>query len=572
MIAQKQIPTDTADRMMREKEECERQRIDEQELSVAMSAAFRPQHGDRETIPAFSETFERITPPYCQSTRCDQVPQSQVAIAVPHDGDSPKFPSPGEVWFVTGKVEDAAKIHSFGYKAIASNMLAFDTKKPGQLVEHVAKIANGASVVLLPNLERHSNSEHTLEQHQERFKTTARKLNDVGVRAVWNDFLLATPEQFNSMALRIVSDLDPSESMPMPEDIETRLAIKEEPVDWLIPGVLVKGKPGFVGGGEKCLKTSISADLAASLASGTKFLGHFPSPVPTRVLFISGESGGKNINDLFRRIKESRNIQSLAGRLHVIDKVIKVDSESGVDHIRRTLKNTGAQVLIVDPLYLCVSGENAENMMIQGQRIQPLADACNDLGVTLLLVHHTKSKSFKGDPYRPAAFTDLAWAGWAAFARQWIMVGRREKYDYEGNHKLWLTIGGNDGHSLVKPVDISEGVYPARRFWKPEVMTTEEADARKRLSDKQRKEAAEYRRDERKTSQKKEAKDRIIEKLSHLGCPSPKSAIGCVRTDTQKTAFAELLDSGVIGSKETEINGRLRTLFFLPQSTPCGLS
>jgi AAA domain len=47
---------------------------------------------------------------------------------------------------------------------------------------------------------------------------------------------------------------------------------------YLIPGILAAGQPGGIFGAFKTLKTSITADLLISLASGTPFLGHFAVP------------------------------------------------------------------------------------------------------------------------------------------------------------------------------------------------------------------------------------------------------------------------------------------------------
>ncbi|WP_419580512.1 AAA family ATPase [Stieleria magnilauensis] len=460
--------------------------------------------------------------------------EDRVCIAVPHCSGAPRFPNAGELWFVTGKPEDAGQINQLGYPAIALNVIDFSTGI-NETARILMEVSRGASIVLVPNYAKQSGTrkDADIERKREHYREIIRQLEELDVRARLKEYTADSPVLFRVSAQKLCREFQPIDQMPTPEDIDERLSVDEPPVDWLIPGVLVRGKPGFIGGGEKCLKTSIAADLAASLATGSRFLGHFPAPEPTRVLFVSGESGGRNINDLFRRIKDSRGIGSFSGRLNVIDKVVKVDSESGVEHMRSMLTSTGAKVLVVDPLYLCVSGDGAENMMIQGQRIQPLVDVCNDLGVTLLLVHHTKQKGFKSDRYAPAVFTDLAWAGWAAFARQWIMVGRREAYDYEGRHNLWLNIGGNDGHSLIAPVDVTEGVYPSPRIWKPEVLTVEEAESRKQANREQKTAKSRRKQEEKRKADLQAAKDRIISKLREVGEPMSKSAIGCIRTDTQ---------------------------------------
>jgi len=77
---------------------------------------------------------------------------------------------------------------------------------------------------------------------------------------------------------------------------------------YLIPGVLTAAQPGGIFGAFKTLKTSLTADLLISLASGTPFLGHFPVAEPGRTLFLSGESGLAALQSIARRIAAARGL------------------------------------------------------------------------------------------------------------------------------------------------------------------------------------------------------------------------------------------------------------------------
>jgi hypothetical protein len=80
---------------------------------------------------------------------------------------------------------------------------------------------------------------------------------------------------------------------------------------------------------------------------------------------------------------------------------------------------------------------------------------CSDSGVTLILVHHNRKAVSKSK--EPPQLEDMAMAGFSEFARQWWLIGRREKFRPGYPHELWLNAGGSAGHSGLYRVDIDEG-------------------------------------------------------------------------------------------------------------------
>jgi len=240
--------------------------------------------------------------------------------------------------------------------------------------------------------------------------------------------------------------------------------------NYFIDGLLARNETCFIGGREKMLKTSIAFDLAVSLATSTDFLGKFPINGEFHVLIMSGESGDKAHDKLIERIVEARGIKRnhLDGRMRVSNWIPKVCDPKSMDEFEMILDDRPYSVVITDPVYHMFMGVDPgqfSNMMAVGGRLVPFQDTCRKRNITPILIHH-----FSGPPKRFPELSDLAYAGFKEFARQWILLGRTTPYvDGSGQHDLNVKCGGSIGHD--KPlfgVNIDEGQWPNRK-WDPQV-------------------------------------------------------------------------------------------------------
>lgn len=271
------------------------------------------------------------------------------------------------------------------------------------------------------------------------------------------------------------------------------LALRDREIDWIVDQMIVARQPCVYAGARKTLKTSTAVDLAISIATATPFLGTFRIPVARRVAFISGESGDTTLNETADRICLARNMtREATGDMALLgERLPKFGVELHLLSVRHMLETHGIEVLIIDPAYLCMPGADAGNMMVQGQLLSDITDVCKEAGTTFILLHHCKSGVRKRNPFEPPGLDDIAWAGFAEYARQWVLLGERESFapdDPAGVHRLWLSVGGSSGQSGLKALDIAVGKLP-NRHWKVNVCNPDEAGcaAKERKADAKRK-------------------------------------------------------------------------------------
>jgi hypothetical protein len=253
---------------------------------------------------------------------------------------------------------------------------------------------------------------------------------------------------------------------------------------WLVERVFVALQPGIMGGPQKSLKTGTALDLGISLASATKFLGRFNVCQRMRVAILSGESGGFVLKETANRICQAKGIElaDLADYLHWQFALPQLSNADHLEALKQGLRDAGIEVMLFDPLYLALlagqgpNGVRAEDLFGMGPLLLAVCKACLDVGCTPILLHHTRKRA--GAEHQPLELTDLAMAGVAEFARQWILISRKEQYEPgTGTHKLWMSVGGSAGQSGLWAVSIDEGVIDEHfdgRKWEVTVVTAGE--------------------------------------------------------------------------------------------------
>lgn len=234
------------------------------------------------------------------------------------------------------------------------------------------------------------------------------------------------------------------------------LSGSEYSLEYLVEDVLVAAQPMILGGPQKVLKTMLALTLAVSLVSGAAFLGRFKVRRKLRALVMSAESGAATLQENLRRIAAAMDldIDQLDG-LFVCQAVPRFDSAEDLAELKKLLKRLRIDVLFIDPAYMAIPSGDTSNLFAQGELLRRVSELCERLGTTVVLLHHVKRAA--GLTFDPIELADLSHAGFAEFARQWLLLGRREKYQPgSGLHKLWMTTGGSAGHNSLLALDVDE--------------------------------------------------------------------------------------------------------------------
>lgn len=175
-------------------------------------------------------------------------------------------------------------------------------------------------------------------------------------------------------------------------------SVKPEPVHWLWPGWLARGKLHIIAGKAQTGKTTIALDLAACITSDRAFPnGHRPQP--GTVVIWSGEDD----------IADTLNPRLLAAgadlsRVRFVGNVIEdgeryqFDPARDVPALAAELAAVGdVALLIVDPIVSAVAGDSHKNAETR-RGLQPLVDLAAKHRAALLGVTHYSKGTAGRDP------------------------------------------------------------------------------------------------------------------------------------------------------------------------------
>lgn len=235
----------------------------------------------------------------------------------------------------------------------------------------------------------------------------------------------------------------------------------DDPVDWLVDGVLSADQPTIFGARKKSLKTTWLLDLAIALDVGGQWLDHWSIPKRRKVLFITGESNYRATARRARRALQARGLSFADTTLSIeAERFPKFNSPDGKDLLgmRRTIEDGGYDVVIVDPLFRGMSGgTNSANLFEMGDALGGFMAACAPASV--IISHHVK-KSASHSRDIPE-LDDLSQSGVSEFAGNYVLFGRMGDYAGDGKHDMALMYGGRDEQYGQYHIDFDEFAWTA---------------------------------------------------------------------------------------------------------------
>jgi len=185
--------------------------------------------------------------------------------------------------------------------------------------------------------------------------------------------------------------------------------------EFVIDNLLPKGYLAILAGDPKSGKTALATAIALAVANGEPFAGHKTRKSP--VLWLSLEESPAERGALLE--KHLQGIDSIAcldehcermfgpndnetapveSKLDSLPPIytcfepIRIDTEQGIEDLRFWVRETGAALIVVDPLHAAHSGRSLQDGWAARKTLQPLKRFCAQMKVACIVLHHSATR------------------------------------------------------------------------------------------------------------------------------------------------------------------------------------
>lgn len=178
----------------------------------------------------------------------------------------------------------------------------------------------------------------------------------------------------------------------LPPGYLTRGQLNDLPgVEWMIDGLFERNSIAFIYGLRGACKSFFMLGLAASIATGTAFLGHEVNS-PGRVVYVVAEAA----NNLSSRLDawETNHDDDTDGSLFVKQGMDLAD-QSSVDHFIRDMKRMKPAAIFFSPFYKMTIGVEESNLSQQGVVADRLDQIREATGALVVIENHTNAEGHR---------------------------------------------------------------------------------------------------------------------------------------------------------------------------------
>lgn len=243
--------------------------------------------------------------------------------------------------------------------------------------------------------------------------------------------------------------------------------VKAEPIHWLWPGWLARGKLHVLAGAPGTGKTTIALHIAACVSTGKPLPSGF-RPERGNVIVWSGEDDpGDTIKP--RLLAAGADVS----RIHVVGEVTEngerhpFDPARDVDKLAAAAARLGnVAMIVIDPLVSAVSGDSHKNAEVR-RGLQPLVELAAKHRAALIGITHYSKGTAGRDPLERVTGS----VAFGALAR--IVFGTVRQDAEEGEHRTLMfaraksNIGPDGGGFAygVEQAELDGGIVTNRVIW-----------------------------------------------------------------------------------------------------------
>jgi len=382
----------------------------------------------------------------------------------------------------------AASIHQATGHAVA---VAFNAGNLKPVAEAIRSKLPEARIIIAADDDRETDGNPGITKATEAAKAVAGTVAEPGRAGDFND--LAAEEGLEAVASAITPASQPQRmTRPLSE-------IEPEPIRWLWPNRIARGKLTLIAGDPKLGKSLLTADLTARITAGHPWPVDGTMPPQGNVVFASAEDDAA---DTIRPRLEAAKAD--ISRVHILETVIEADPETlevreRLFNLKRDIARLDSELVdigdvvavIIDPVTAYLGGTDSHKNSDIRELLAPLAKLAGKHGVAVIAVSHLNKGGSNNALYRVSgslAFTATARACW--------LVAKDQDDD---SRRLLLPSGSNiapDIGGLAYRITTAETrVGPVAVLdWEPDAIAIDASDALQPDSDErdEKNEAADW--------------------------------------------------------------------------------